>query len=268
MRTWLELAKLSALRGGNVLKYYFGKLKEGDVKFKGPNDVVSVADLESEKVIKETIWKAFPNHEIVAEETGRVGRSEFVWYIDPLDGTKNFVRGLDVFGVCVALEVEGKLSLGVFYSPVREEMYWALVGEGAYKNNRRIYASSRRTLKGAFLATGFPHRNREIVDEYMEMFRKFSEYVIGIRRMGSACYDLCMVAEGIFDGFWEYKLKPWDIASGVVILKEAGGYVSDFEGEKNYLESGNVLGAGTKELLDEMLSIIKDVRSDKSKTLS
>ncbi len=181
-----------------------------------------------------------------------------MWYIDPLDGTKNFLRGLDSFCVSIALSYKNEIILGVVYEPIRENLYYAIKNEGSYKNNSRIWTSKRKTLKGSFLATGFPHRELDILEEYIKIFREFSKYASGIRRIGSAALDLCMLAEGIFDGFWEYKLNKWDIAAGIIIIKEAGGIISDFEGENNYFESGNLLCSCNEEFHKEMLEIIKN----------
>lgn len=257
MKDYLRIAEKAALVGGNILRYYFEHLKELDVREKARNDYVTQADIESERAIRSIISSAFPDHMIVGEEEGISGRGRYVWYVDPLDGTKNFMRGLDVFGVSIALEVDGQLVLGVVYSPVRDEFYHALRGEGAYKNGKRIYVSGKKELRGSFLATGFPHRSGDVVEVYIETFRAFSRDTTGIRRMGSAAMDLCMVAEGIFDAFWEYHLKPWDIAAGIVIVEEAGGFVSDFRGGKGYLKTGNVLGAASPELHREMLEVLR-----------
>ena len=258
MKEYLQVAKRAALSGGNVLRYYFENLKNLSVMEKAKNDYVTQADIESEELIRKIILKHFPHHRILGEEEGMSGEGDYLWYVDPLDGTKNFMRGLDVFGVSIALEVEGELVLGVVYSPIRDELYWASKGEGAYKNGRPIRVSNRRTLRGAFLATGFPHRGGDVVEVYIETFRHFSRDTIGIRRMGSAALDLCMVAEGIFDAFWEYHLKPWDIAAGAIIVEEAGGVVSDFRGGRRFLQTGNIVGAASKELHEEMLSVLKE----------
>ena len=259
MREYLQIAEKAALVGGNILRYYFEHLRDLDIREKSRNDYVTQADIESERAIRSIISSAFPDHKIVGEEEGISGeeKGRFVWYVDPLDGTKNFMRGLDVFGVSIALEVDGELVLGVVYSPVRDELYSALRGEGAYKNWKRISVSGKKELKGAFLATGFPHRSGDIVEVYIETFRTFSKDTIGIRRMGSAAMDLCMVAEGIFDAFWEYHLKPWDIAAGVVIVEEAGGVVTDFRGGRDFLRTGNILGAASPQLHREMLEVLK-----------
>ncbi len=257
MKDYLRIAEKAALAGGSILRYYFEHLKELDIREKARNDYVTQADIESERKIRSIISSAFPRHKIVGEEEGVSGEGKYIWYVDPLDGTKNFMRGLDMFGVSIALEIDGELVLGVVYSPLRDELYSALRGEGAYKNGKRIRVSGKKELKGSFLATGFPHRSGDIVEVYIETFRAFSKDTIGIRRMGSAAMDLCMVAEGIFDAFWEYHLKPWDIAAGVVIVEEAGGVVSDFRGEKGFLKTGNVLGAASRELHSQMLEILK-----------
>lgn len=258
MKEYLRVAERAALAGGNILRYYFENLRGISIVEKAKNDYVTQADIESEELIRSIILKHFPDHRILGEEEGMSGEGNYLWYVDPLDGTKNFMRGLDVFGVSIALEVDGELVLGVVYSPVKDELYSALKGHGAYKNGKPISVSGRKSLKGAFLATGFPHRSGDVVEVYIETFKRFSKDTIGIRRMGSAALDLCMVAEGIFDAFWEYHLKPWDIAAGAVIVEEAGGVVSDFKGGRNFLKTGNIVGASSRELHGEMLSVLKD----------
>ncbi|MEO0144853.1 MAG: inositol monophosphatase family protein [candidate division WOR-3 bacterium] len=254
---FLKTAIEASYIAGNILKYYFRK--QLDIQEKFYNDYVSRADIESEEAIKNYILSKFKEHKVLAEESGEFGDSEYVWYIDPLDGTKNFLRNLDSFCVSIALAYKDEIILGVVYEPVRENLYYAIKGEGAYKNNFRIYTSKRKTIRGSFLATGFPHRELDILDDYIKIFKVFSKYASGIRRIGSAALDLCMLAEGIFDGFWEYKLKKWDIAAGIIIIKEAGGIISDLDGGENYFETGNLLCAGSFELHQEMLNLIKNL---------
>ncbi|MEO0223673.1 MAG: inositol monophosphatase family protein [candidate division WOR-3 bacterium] len=256
IKTFLKTAITSAYIGGNILKFYFKKQIEFDEKFY--NDYVSKADIESENAIKNHILEHFKDHEIICEESGRTGKSDYVWYIDPLDGTKNFLRGLDSFCVSIALSYKNEIILGVVYEPIKENLYYAVKNEGSYKNNSKIWTSKRKTLRGSFLATGFPHRELDILEDYVKIFKAFSKYASGIRRIGSAALDLCMLAEGIFDGFWEYKLNKWDIAAGIIIIKEAGGIISDFEGKENYFESGNLLCSCNEEFHKEMLEVIRN----------
>ncbi|MEO0202617.1 MAG: inositol monophosphatase family protein, partial [candidate division WOR-3 bacterium] len=223
------------------------------------NDYVSKADIESEEAIKNYILSRFRDHKILAEESGEFGESDYVWYIDPLDGTKNFLRNLDSFCVSIALSYKGEIVLGVVYEPIKDNLYYAVKNEGAYKNNSKIYTSRRNNIRGSFLATGFPHTELDILEDYIKIFRILSKYVSGIRRIGSAALDLCMLAEGIFDGFWEFRLKKWDIASGIIIIKEAGGVVTDLEGGENYFETGNLLCAGNLKLHKQMLELIKNL---------
>lgn len=258
IKDFLKVAIEVSYIGGNILKYYFRK----NIEFseKNRNDYVSRADIESENAIKDYILRHFKDHKILAEESGTFGDSDYVWLIDPLDGTKNFLRGLDVFCVSIALSYKNEIVLGVVYEPMKENLYYAIKGEGAYKNNFRIFTSKRRTINGSFLATGFPHTELDILEEYIKTFRVFSKYASAIRRLGSAALDLCMTAEGIFDGFWEYKLNKWDIYAGIIILKEAGGIITDFEGKDNYLETGNLLCGCNEEFHREMLELIRSER--------
>jgi len=215
-------------------------------------------DQRAEQAIIETIQKAYPDHGFLAEESGAKAGNEYQWIIDPLDGTTNFLRGIPQYAVSIACQHKNKLEHAVVYDPIKQELFTASRGQGAQLNNKRIRASQRKGLDGALLGTGIPFRDSHIdmLDSYLEMMRKLVPGSAGIRRAGSAALDLAYVAAGRFDGFWEYDLNTWDMAAGVLLVEEAGGMLSDFNGGFDYLESGNIIAAGPK-LFKNMLQIIK-----------
>ncbi len=256
-REFLRVAVEAARAGGNAALEGFGKATEA--KAKDISDIVTRWDIEAERRVIETIKARFPDHEIMAEESGVQGENEFVWIIDPLDGTKNFYRGLGVFATSVALAWGARLVLGVIYDPVNDELYWAQEGEGAWLNNSRIWVSEHPSLQGAFLATGFPHRGKEALEPYLETFREFFKRALSIRRLGAAALDLALVARGIFDGFWEFTLYPWDVAAGYVLVKEAGGVMTDFEGLEDFITGPASVLAGNPKVHREMLEILRKI---------
>jgi len=206
-------------------------------------------------IIIKTIRDAFPQHSIVAEESGGYQGNEWRWFVDPLDGTKNFIHGLPVFCVSIAVEYRGELVAAVIKAPLLEETFVAERGSGAFCNGQRLRVSSRSFCE-ALIATGFPFRGKDALDRYLECFKEVFLKVSGVRRCGSAALDLAYTAKGVFDGFWEMSLHPWDIAAGVLLIEEAGGVVSDFHGGKGYLETGNIVGA-SRETYEELLKIVK-----------
>jgi len=243
MKDYMSVALKAVEEAGAVLLEYYQRLSELKAELKNPNDYVTEADTASEMVIVETIKSSFPDHTIVAEESGVFEKEEkFRWYIDPLDGTKNFIQGLQMFSISVALEVSGELVVGVVHAPVLNETFTAEKGSGAYLNGERIRVSNR-SFETAMIATGFPFRAKEFLDDYLKSFREIFLSVSAVRRCGSAALDLAYTARGIFDGFWEMALSPWDISAGVLLIEEAGGKVSDFKGGRNFLKSGNIVGA-------------------------
>lgn len=238
----LDVALKAAEEASKVLMEYFGKLSSLEIEEKSKNDYVTEADKKSEMVIIKTIQGYFPQHTIIAEESGGKEGNEWKWYIDPLDGTKNFIHGLPVFCVSIGVEREDELVAAVIGAPALGEVYVAEKGSGAYCNGKRINVSNR-PFDEALVATGFPFRGKNLLDDYLVCFKEVFLKVSGVRRCGSAAMDLAYTAKGVFDGFWEMSLHPWDIAAGVLLVEEAGGVVSDFKGEKGYLESGNIIGA-------------------------
>ena len=253
METPIEVALRAAQRASELLLDYFGKIEE--VEEKAKNDYVTEADKLSETIIIKTIREVFPQHTIIAEESGGHLGNDWKWYIDPLDGTKNFIHGLPMFCVSIGVEYKGELVAGVIQAPLLEEVFSAERGEGAYCNGQRLKVSSR-SFSEALIATGFPFRGKEHLDRYLACFKEVFLKVSGLRRCGSAALDLAYTAKGVFDGFWEMALNPWDIAAGVLLIEEAGGIVSDFNGEKGYLKSGNIVGASPN-TYGELLRIVQ-----------
>jgi len=259
LNKYLDVAKEAALRAGVVLKERFRKLCPSMIDEKAKNDFVTEADKKSEEIIKGHIRSQFNNHDILAEESLAVRNdSPFLWIIDPLDGTLNYIHGLPCFAVSIALEIEGELAVGLIYEPLRENIYSAIKGQGAFKNGKRIHVSHSNTLNTSLVATGFPFRIKDIIDNYLKVFKELFMHATGIRRGGSACLDLAYTAEGIFGGFFECSLSPWDMASGVLLVKEAGGEVTDFNGGNQYLKTGNII-AGSKGVHQEILKIIQEI---------
>ncbi len=241
-KDFLLLAETAAREAGQFLLKYLGTLQAEDINQKGPFDFVTHIDHQAEKILADRIRAVFPQHKIFAEEDNKQAAGGFRWIIDPLDGTTNYVHGHPVFSISMALEYEGELILGVVYDPTRDELFAAQKGCGATLNGKRIGVSRISRPEMALLATGFPFRKKHLLPAYLQCFQHLFTQVSGIRRMGSAALDLCYVACGRVDGFWEIGLSPWDVAAGAVILKEAGGVITDF-GEDKAVWSGNVIAS-------------------------
>ncbi|WP_448587350.1 inositol monophosphatase family protein [Thermocrinis sp.] len=249
----LQVAKEASLLGGFVLREYFGKLSADHIYFKGEKDLVSQADKESEDRIRDYILRKFPDHSVVGEENGGTSVSHMVWFIDPLDGTKNFVSGFPIFGVSVGLVAEGKPIVGAVYLPYFNSLYYAGEGLGAYKDGRSIHVSTRENLKRMSVSYGFPSRARRNLDLYWAVFREVFESVGSMRRPGAAAVDLCFLAEGVFDGLIEFELNPWDVVAGMVIVKEAGGLVELTNG----LTNGTDVIAGSPYIFPYLAEVVK-----------
>lgn len=255
LRYMLETAREAVHIGGDVLLQEFGTLTQSQIDLKGMGDYVTELDRRSERAIIRRIKENFPDHVINAEESGEeVHESPYRWIIDPLDGTANYVQGIPMFGVSVALMREDEILLGVVSHPDRNELFWAVKGEGAFLNEQPIRVSAKEEMAYSMLASGFPWRSKDYLDPYMACFKELFLDAAGIRRMGSAAIDLAYTACGRFDGFWEMKLCPWDIAAGILLVQEAGGMVTDFHGGVNYLASGNVV-AGNPILHGKILEV-------------
>jgi myo-inositol-1(or 4)-monophosphatase len=254
---FLDAAIEAARIGGAILKEYKQRSAPISVGLKGLNDYVTEVDHASEKAILDYLTAKYPEHSIVAEESEELARDKrFQWYIDPLDGTTNFIHDVPIYAVSVALCVDGKPVVGAVYDPVHEEMFHAVAEGGAFLNQEKIVVSERESLKGSLLSTGFPFRAQGRLKEYMRSLETFILETAGVRRAGSASLDLCYTASGRYDGFWEMALSPWDIAAGVLIVREAGGVVTDFLGRDGYLKTGNVVTANRR-IHSSMLEIIR-----------
>lgn len=247
MHPLLNIATIAARAAGDYILNQLGRIDQLDIEYKGINDYVSEVDKNAEQIIINTIRKYHPDHKIIAEESGiQKGQAQVEWIIDPLDGTTNFLHQFPQFAVSIAVREKGKLMHAAIFDPNRDEMFTATRGSGAYLNNRRIRVSEQRQLNNALLATGFPYHDFSYIDSYLASFKHFMTETAGIRRAGSAALDLAYTACGRVDGFWEFNLKPWDIAAGALLVIEAGGLATDFQGGENFLESGNILVANPK----------------------
>lgn len=244
MHPLLNIAVSAARKAGDIIVRHLDRVDRLTVQAKEHNDFVSQVDRLAEDEIIYTIRKAHPDHAILAEESGaHSGNDEFQWIIDPLDGTTNFLHGLPYFAISIAAERDGEIIAGLVYEPVRDEMYWAEKGAGAYVNDRRLRVSARRRLADALFASGMPPAAREALPAQLAALAAVREASAGVRRLGSAALDLAYVAAGRLDGFWAFGLSPWDIAAGLLLVREAGGYVSDLSGGPEMMEKGEILAA-------------------------
>jgi myo-inositol-1(or 4)-monophosphatase len=242
MNALQNVAIMAARSGGNVLMRHLNRLDRIKVEKKGHNDFVSDADRAAETAVIDVIHKHYPDHAILAEESGASGESDTVWIIDPLDGTTNFLHGFPQFCVSVGVKVKNRLEAGAVYDPMRQELFAAARGDGATLDGHKIRVSGQTHLEHALVGTGFPFRQAdEDTGPYLEMLGKVVRYTSGVRRPGAAALDLCYVAAGRLDAFWETGLKAWDLAAGSLIIREAGGIVSGLDGSENYLDSGHIL---------------------------
>lgn len=268
MQPMLNIAVRAARRAGDIILRGLNRLHRLEVHAKGQNDFVSEIDMQAERDILETIRRSYPDHAVLAEESGaREGApdSEFTWIIDPLDGTTNFLHGFPQFAVSIGIQRRDRMEHAVVYDPLRQEIFTASRGEGAQLDGRRIRVSQHVGLERALIGTGFPYRtNLKLLDSYMEMFKAVTMATAGIRRPGAAALDLAYVAAGRLDGFWEFGLAPWDTAAGSLLISEAGGLVSTLNGG-SYLHGGHIL-AGTPKVYAPLLDLLaphlpEDMRS-------
>lgn len=243
----LNVMITAARKAGRSLNRDFGEVEQLQVSIKGPANFVSTADHKAEEIIFKELSKARPQYGFVMEERGVIEGADksHRWIVDPLDGTTNFLHSNPLFAISIGLEREGQLVAGVIYNPVSDELFTAEKGKGAYMNDRRLRVAARKTLADALLTTGIPHRGRTGHARFLKEMGVLMHEVAGIRRTGSASLDLAFVAAGRFDGYWEHNLQPWDLAAGVVIVREAGGFVSDLSGGDKMLETGDILAANT-----------------------
>jgi len=256
MQPMLNIAIRAARQAGDIILRHLNRLHQLEVIDKGRHDFVTQVDRNAEATIIQTLHQAYPGHGFLAEESGRQGSEEFLWIIDPLDGTTNYLHGYPQFAVSIALAIRGRLEHAVIYDPFKQDLFTASRGEGAQLNNRRIRVSRQGGLDGALIGTGFPVRAVEHLEAYMDQFRAVFPHSSGIRRAGSAALDLAWVACGRLDGFWESQLKAWDIAAGVLLIQEAGGLVSDLDGGDDYLAQGAIL-AGNPRVHRELLACLQ-----------
>lgn len=255
----IEVAKQAALTAGEILLENFRKVTKKEIRRKSRNDFLSFVDENSEKEIISIISDNFPQHSFLAEETGKSTKeSDYQWIIDPLDGTTNYLAGIPVFAVSIGLQYKNELILGVINDPIHNELFWAEKGKGAYINEQKITTSSAETLGESFIATGFPFKAKQILPEYLQTWKNIFMPSIGMRRMGAAAIDLAYVAAGRFDGFWEIGLSPWDMAAGALIIREAGGVVTDFWNKDYFLNTGYII-ADNGQIHDELISSIQEV---------
>jgi len=251
---YLEVAEKTAREAGVVLLENLGKVKK--IEFKAKNSLVTEVDKLSEEIIINNIKKSFPSHDIFAEESGRHSEnSDYLWLIDPIDGTTNYAHAYPFFSISIALEVKGEVEIGLVYDPVKDEMFTAEAGKGAYLNGELIKVSKSDSIEHSHVCTGFMHEIEWMVEANIKHFGNFIRRARAVRRDGSAALDVCYVACGRFDGFWELGLNPWDTAAAVLILKEAGGQVTTFSGDeysiyiKEILASNSIIHGQMMEIL-------------------
>ncbi|QDX79848.1 inositol monophosphatase [Denitratisoma sp. DHT3] len=255
MHPILNIAVKAARRAGQIINRASLDLDQIKVGVKQQNDFVTEVDRAAEAAIIDIIREAYPEHGILAEESGATGDSEYQWIIDPLDGTTNFIHGFPQYAVSIALAQRGMVIHGVVFDPSRNELFTASKGAGAYLNEKRIRVSRRAKLEEALLGTGFPYRAFEHVDAYLAIMKDMMRKTAGLRRPGSASLDLAYVACGRLDGFWEFGLAPWDMAAGALMITEAGGLVGDLSGEAAHMDTGNVI-AGNPKIFAQLLQAI------------
>jgi len=256
MQPLLNIAVRAARRAGDLIVRNVDRVPSLGVRSKSRNDFVTEIDQLAERDIIETIRRAHPDHGFLGEESGRSGGDEFVWIIDPLDGTTNFLHGFPTFAVSLAVEYRGRLEHGVVYDPMRQELFTASRGDGAQLDGRRIRVSRQTELEGALIGTGFPYRaNARWIDEYLGMLKAVMQQTAGIRRPGAASLDLAYVAAGRLDGFWEIGLNAWDTAAGTLLITEAGGRIGTLTGGE-YRQGGNVV-AGSPKVYQELVECLR-----------
>ena len=238
----------AALKAARGLVRDFGEVEQLQVSIKGPGEFVSTADLKAERTLRNELSRARPGYGLLFEEGGETAGSDphHRWIVDPLDGTTNFLHGIPHFAISIALERDGEIVAGIVYEPTRDEMYWAEKGAGAYLNDRRLRVSARRQLGEAVIGTGLPFREHGNQTVYLASLAAVMPATSGVRRFGAAALDLAYVAAGRLDGFWEFELSPWDIAAGLLLVREAGGFVSDLAGGQMMMQSGDVLAANDR----------------------
>ena len=237
----------------------FGEIENLQVSLKGPGDFVSASDKKVEEILIDILQKARPTYSVLSEEVGEINNDkDFKWIIDPIDGTANFLHGIPHFAISIGLENEGEIICGIIYDPIKDEMFVAEKGNGSYLNNQRIRVSGRSNLKDCIIFTGGPKHDSKDRGLSLEEYKKFSsKTLIPIRKLGSAALDIAYVAAGRCDGFWQRNLNYWDIAAGIILVKESGGFVTDFKGENDYIKNKNILVTNAK-IGSEMIEILSE----------
>jgi myo-inositol-1(or 4)-monophosphatase len=257
---YLQVAVTAAKEAGRIQMEHVGRSQS--VEYKGEINPVTMVDKLCDQAITQLISNAFPDHEILTEESPFQKKgSSWRWIIDPLDGTTNYLHGYPCYCVSIGLEIEGEVKMGVVYNPILHELFHAEKGGGAFLNGNRIFVSHEDRLNRSLLATGFPYDIREHADFYLRYFREFITKSFAVRRPGSAAIDLCYLAAGRFDGFWEWKLQAWDVAAGSLIITEAGGKVTGFNGQPFSIYSGEIL-ASNGLIHEEMLQVVREIHSE------
>jgi len=256
---FLNVAVTAAQHAGRIILDNLGHISKSDINLKKESDFVTRVDRESERIIINIIKERFPDHSFLAEESAQDSDTDsYRWIIDPLDGTTNYIHRYPVFCVSIALEYKRERIAGVIHDPLRNDLFTAVEGEGAFLNGNRIAVSPVRDLKDSLVSTGFPFRQKEQIDLYLRLFKNIFNRVSDMRRAGSAALDLAYLACGRCEGFFEIGLSPWDIAAGALMITEAGGIVTDFNGGNNFLSTGNIV-AGTPEIHGELLGEVRKV---------
>ena len=244
-------------KAAKILIRDFGEIENLQVSLKGPGNFVTASDIKVEKILIEELQKARPTYSILSEEIGEINNDEsFKWIIDPIDGTSNFLHGIPHFAISIGLEHDKEIICGIIYDPIKDEMFTAEKGNGAYVNNKRMRVSSRSKLKDCIIFTGGPRQNPKDKELFFVEYKNFSSIVkTPIRKMGSASLDIAYVAAGRCDGFWQRNLNYWDYAAGIILVKESGGFVTDFNGENRYIENKTILVTNSK-IDKEMIEVL------------
>jgi len=264
MHPMLTTAVKAARKAGSIITRASYDLDRLTVRRKQHNDFVTEVDHAAEDAIIRTLRDAYPSHAFLGEESGASAaaeNSDYLWIIDPLDGTTNFLHGFPQYCVSIAISQRGQITHGVIYDPVRNDLFTASRGRGAFLNDRRIRVSNRHHLRDCLIGTGFPFRDGSYLDTYLRMMKAMIEHTAGLRRPGAAALDLAYVAAGFYDGFWEVGLNPWDVAAGSLLVQEAGGLIGDLAGEGDFLHGGQVIAANPR-IFAQMVTALAPFRDD------
>jgi myo-inositol-1(or 4)-monophosphatase len=259
----LNVMMQAARKAARSLKRDFGEVERLQVSLKGPGNFVSAADRRAEEILYEELTKARPGYGFLGEEGGRRAGADKTntWIVDPLDGTTNFLHGIPQFAISIALERDGIIVAGLIYNPANDELYTAERGKGAFLNDRRLRVAARRRLEDAVVACGLPHRGRGGLAEFRKEFAPVQEKVVGLRRFGAAALDLAWIAAGRIDAYWERNLSPWDMAAGIVLVREAGGFASDLDGGEAMFTKGHII-AGNEAMHGDLLRVLQQANKD------